>query len=183
MKGSPTAIVFSGHMIDAPTRPTPRFPPHCEALAAREIAAWLAKLPHETVGYASAARGGDILFHEAMRARGRRTVIILPFAPRKFKKTSVSGVPGGTWVARFRRLWSETPKVDQISLNLPVESTSYAICNAEILTRAAFHGRFKLLALWDGQPSQDPGGTGDMVQRARSMGALIEIIRIGDLMA
>jgi hypothetical protein len=34
-------FLFSGHMIDAPERLSPRFPPHKEAAAAREIAAAL----------------------------------------------------------------------------------------------------------------------------------------------
>jgi hypothetical protein len=52
--------LFSGHMIDAPGRERPRFPPDKEPIAARAIAQALADL---RVGPADLAIcGGDLLF-------------------------------------------------------------------------------------------------------------------------
>ena len=66
------SILFTGHMIDKPDRPTPRFPASKEAAAAIAIRAALRKVMVEAgsdplVGIAAAACGGDILFHEACR--------------------------------------------------------------------------------------------------------------------
>ncbi|HTG43647.1 MAG TPA: TRAFs-binding domain-containing protein, partial [Verrucomicrobiae bacterium] len=65
----PKLVVFSGHMIDAPDRRTPRFPAEKEgeikALLEKQLAAMNAG-----IGFSSAASGSDILFLEAMIARG-----------------------------------------------------------------------------------------------------------------
>src|SRR5262245_5545008 len=37
------ALLFTGHMVDLPSRPRPRFPPRMEAAAAHEIAAAMDK--------------------------------------------------------------------------------------------------------------------------------------------
>ena len=66
--------MFAGHMLDHPDRPAPRFPPALEAAAAQAIRDRLVgTLKHSRrgcIGIASAARGGDILFHEQARVLG-----------------------------------------------------------------------------------------------------------------
>ena len=42
-------VLFSGHMIDAPGREKPRFPPDKEPIAARAIAEALARISHRAV--------------------------------------------------------------------------------------------------------------------------------------
>jgi len=84
-------VVFSGHMIDQPDRrATPRFPPDAE-LERRVAAAIAAELDtaRAVVGYASAACGSDILFGEAMLARGAELHLVLPFGRDDFYRTSV----------------------------------------------------------------------------------------------
>lgn len=85
-----TVVVFSGHMIDHPTRPVPRFPPDPEleekvALAVKEE---IEKL-NATVGYCSAACGSDILFAERMLERDAELHIVLPFNRKDFYTASV----------------------------------------------------------------------------------------------
>jgi len=88
-------VVFSGHMIDHPTRLTeghlpPRFPPDAEleTSVSRAIQDALAAL-NATVGYSSAACGSDILFAECMLKRGKELHIVLPFRQDDFYATSV----------------------------------------------------------------------------------------------
>ena len=95
----PNVVAFSGHMIDAPTRAAPRFPAHIEAAAATQIGREVdALLP--VVAYTQAANGSDILFCEALLARGQEVNIVLPFERADYVAQSVA--PGGIeWVARF----------------------------------------------------------------------------------
>lgn len=83
-------VVFSGHMIDHPSRQTPRFPPD----AAREASVRAALTQALTdldaaVGYSAVACGADILFAEAMLERGKELHIVLPFRYDDFYATSV----------------------------------------------------------------------------------------------
>jgi hypothetical protein len=60
-------LLFSGHMIDAPDRPTPRFPPEKEPVAAVAIANTIVEIgagPGD-LAICGGACGGDLLFAEA----------------------------------------------------------------------------------------------------------------------
>lgn len=182
MMGLPQSLVFTGHMIDLPDRPHPRFPARLEAAARSAIRAKVrAAVRPGLLGFASGARGGDILFHEIAREFGIRTVIVVPFAPGIFEETSVTGTPTGDWVTRFRRLWEATPEEDRVNLGLPRETASYAACNAKLLQLAAGRGPVRCIALWDGDGRSEPGGTGTMVAEARAAGAAVEILAPADL--
>ena len=88
-------VVFSGHMIDHPTRTTagtlpPRFPPdaaleHRVQLALKDALDAL----NATVGYSSVACGSDILFAEQMLERHKELHVVLPFNQEDFYATSV----------------------------------------------------------------------------------------------
>jgi hypothetical protein len=166
------SLIFTGHMVDLPGRKPPRFPPEIEEPARRRIGRELdkAKLVPGRRGFASAARGGDILFHEACRERGIDTVIVLPFVPDKFVGTSVAGVPDGDWENRFWNLWNGVASERRLVLDLPVSDAAYAACNTKVLELARRHGRIHLLALWDGGGGDGPGGTADLVAQARAAG-------------
>jgi hypothetical protein len=175
----PKSVIFTGHMTDLPDRPAPRFPPALESAAreaiGRHLAATMAQMSSDRKGYASAARGGDILFHEEARRLGLTTVIVLPFAPATFEETSIAGVPQGDWVARFRKLWAETPEPARVDLGLPCSNAAYALCNAEMIKMAAARGPYHLIALWDGKAGKT-GGTADFVQKAIAQGDRPDII-------
>ena len=66
-------VLFSGHMIDAPGREKPRFPPDKEPIAANAIGAALAGLDvgARDLCICGGACGGDLLFAEAALARWR----------------------------------------------------------------------------------------------------------------
>jgi hypothetical protein len=179
----PIALAFTGHMTDLPDRETPRFPPSLEGAARTAIGAELDRQQVRGIagGFASGARGGDLLFHEECRKRGIATTIVLPFAPDEFAKASIEGADGD-WLRRFRRLWDETPAQRRLVLNLPATDDAFAICNTRLLELARREGPIHLIALWDGKGGDGPGGTADMVSQAAGSGDHPHIIAPQDLL-
>ena len=85
-------FLFSGHMIDAPERKTPRFPAQREGAAAAAIGNILDKLEAGStdIGLCGGACGGDLLFAEACLSRGLHVEIRIPFAEPTFLEKSVT---------------------------------------------------------------------------------------------
>lgn len=168
------SLLFTGHMIDMPGRPEPRFPPSLEERARARIGAAVDRsvpdLPERSavLGFASGARGGDILFHEECRRRGIGTVMVLPFETAEFVRRSVEGALGGEWPRRFWDLWHATPAQRRRVLGLAPTDEAYSLCNTELFEMARRHGRVHLIALWDGKGGDGPGGTADLVSRLRA---------------
>jgi hypothetical protein len=187
MTGEPLALAFTGHMIDLPGRFPPRFPPELADAARAEIERRIARQTNGLAktgvkGFASLARGGDILFHEICRSLGFETEIVLPFAPDLFVKSSVEGTENGRWPQRFQKIWHETPPARRHVLGLPESSDAYAICNGRVLELARQYGAVQIIALWDGRGGDGPGGTADLIARAkRHSGREPEIIDPKDL--
>jgi hypothetical protein len=188
MAAGPLLLVFTGHMVDLSGRSPPRFPPEIVDAARREIERRIAhhtegRTKTSVKGFASLARGSDILFHEICRNFGFDTVIVLPFAPGLFLKKSVEGTEGGNWPQRFQKLWDETPPARRYVLGLPQSDDAYAICNERVLEFARQAGDVQLVALWDGGGGDGPGGTADLVARAKMQsGREPEIIDPKDLL-
>ena len=84
-------ILFSGHMVDAPDRPTPRFPADKEDIAAQKIGEALEALGAgpEDLALCQAAAGGDLLFLEACQQRGVRCQVLLPLREPDFIDRSI----------------------------------------------------------------------------------------------
>ena len=104
----PIVVVFTGHVIDAPGRRTPRFPVHLGAVVKARIDAMIED-EKIGIGYCSPACGADILFIECMQKRDREVQIILPFKRDDFVKTSVA-FAGNHWVRRFRKVMALAEK-------------------------------------------------------------------------
>lgn len=117
-----SAVAFSGHLIDAPGRAPPRFPndPDLVGRVKRQIRARLAEV-NARFGFCSLGSGADILFAEAMLARGEEAEhpvelhVVLPFAEADFLRTSVGyGSPRHrAWEDRFRGVLGRLPP-DQV---------------------------------------------------------------------
>jgi len=105
----PQVIAFSGHMIDHPARPSPRFPPDLEPQVSQALRERVASFG-PSIGYAQAACGADILFLEAMQEAGMQTQIVLPFPVPDFIESSVS-FAGDAWVRRFERVVAGATRV------------------------------------------------------------------------
>jgi hypothetical protein len=169
-----SAVLFTGHRVDASDRPTPRFPVACAATAARDIAN---ALPQDAGnGISSAANGGDILFLEACVARAIPCHIILPFPPEEFLRRSVATEAPGGWEAKFHHLWSNTPTDRRHILTVPKGTNPYAACNDALLALADELGAPEIIALWDGQTGDGPGGTADLIAKARAKGWPVTVI-------
>jgi hypothetical protein len=169
-------FLFSGHMVDAPDRPQPRFPPAMEPLAAARIAEALEQLGAgpDDIAFSQAAAGGDLLFLEACQARGVRARVLLPFSEAEFIKQSiVCSTDGPAWRARFDAMKA---KLDTRILVMPDELGAtpehvnpYERCNLWLLDSAMAGGvdRVRLIVLWNGGGGDGPGGTAHMYEVVR----------------
>src|SRR5205085_5304295 len=117
--------VFSGHMVDAPDRRTPRFPPSKEGEVRELLEKQLAAM-NAGIGFASAASGSDILFLEAMLARGGKIHLVLPWPAEEFVNTSVAIAGDGAWVERFHRLLDQADR-KSTRLNSSHSQITYAV--------------------------------------------------------
>jgi len=169
------AVLFSGHMIDAPGREKPRFPPDKEPVAGRAIASALADLdvgPGD-LSICGGACGGDLLFAEAALARGARLELYIPFEEPTFLEKSVD-FAGGDWRARFfaakaRGVLFVAPR----ELGPPQEGEDpYERNNRWMMDAALRFGadRVDFVCLWNGEGGDGPGGTKHMMEEVRSKG-------------
>ncbi len=181
-------LVFTGHMIDAPDRKTPRFPASKEQTARQAIrdaiVAEQAKYPGRIIGIAGGACGGDILFQEVCAEAGIATELLLALPRDAFVRASVQH-GGPRWVERFEKLSAtRTPRVLAEREALPrwlQTKKGYSVWernNLWTLFNALAHGGEKvtLIALWNGQSGDGPGGTQDMVDKAKARGAVVQIL-------
>jgi tetratricopeptide (TPR) repeat protein len=168
-------ILFSGHMIDKPDRPTPRFPASKEPVAAKEIERTLDELNASAgdLALCGGACGGDLLFAEACLRRGLRLELRLPFDEPEFLRQSVT-FAGDQWRERFYNVKAHAnTKVLVMPQELgpsPTRISPYARANLWQLYSAMAWGDEKLrfVCLWDGRGGDGPGGTQHMFEVARS---------------
>ncbi len=189
----PRVVLFTGHMIDAPGRKARRFPPDREATAREAIrsalAAELALTGSIEIGIAGGANGGDLLFHEVCAELGVATRLYLTLPPSQFVVESVQQA-GPDWVERFRRACERLPQRELArTKELPgwlAGKPRYDIwqrSNLWMLHAALALGRDQvtLIALWDGEKGDGPGGTEHMVAKARARGAKVVILDTQEL--
>lgn len=173
-RSAPHVLLFTGHMPDRPGRAAPRFPPEHEAVARRAIQdAVRQEMRHADrplLGIAGGASGGDMLFHEACATLGLPSETYLALPPAAFLEQSVAHA-GPAWVRRFHRL-VETRPVHILEGASPDDPLIWERANRWMLHQARTRsgGRLTLLALWNGQEGDGPGGTADLVQQARLLG-------------
>jgi hypothetical protein len=165
-------FLFSGHMIDAPGRESPRFPAGREPLAAAAIARTLDDLgagPGD-LAICGGACGGDLLFAEAALARGARLELYIPLDEPAFLEASVD-FADSDWRARYF-----AAKTRAILHVLPVERGAtaagedpYERNNLRMLEAAKRFGAEKIdfICLWNGQQGDGPGGTRHLLEEVR----------------
>jgi hypothetical protein len=176
----PRVLAYVGHIVDEPKRTPPRLPQAKIGSLRNEIKrrldGWGA-----LHGFGTAARGTDILVLETLAERGLTATVVLPFPRAAFEKTSV----GGDWNQRLRALEgnddfqfesvrTSEPKPDQLP-------AAFGKANRQVFEKAVAYARSLdekpiVLAVWDGQPGDGPGGTADAVQLWRDEGYQPEII-------
>lgn len=178
-------FLFSGHMIDARDRAKPRFPPDQEPVAASAIAAVLdeAGAAANDLGITEGACGGDLIFAEAILARGARLELRLPFDEATFLRESVAFAKAPTapdrWRERFHAARTH-PRTRLILMSdalgpTPQGVDPYERCNEWMLEDALAAGPDRLLfvCLWNGGGSDGPGGTRHMVEEVRRRGGAV----------
>ncbi|MEA2758547.1 MAG: hypothetical protein QOH65_1160 [Methylobacteriaceae bacterium] len=167
-----TVALFSGHMIDAPHRKPPRFPPDKEPYAAAAIANALSQIgvTRGDLAICGGACGGDLLFAEACLARDVRLEIYIPFEEPTFLANSVD-FAGGNWHERYLAVKSRaTLHIAPDDLGpLPADENAYERNNQWMLERAARFGgdRMAFISLWNGQGGDGPGGAQHLMDEAR----------------
>lgn len=176
-------ILFSGHMIDAPDRATPRFPAAAESMAAQAIASALDKLNAgpEDLALCQAAAGGDLLFLEACQARGMRCQVLLPFTPPEFIQRSVlPSVGGEQWRDRFHAVLGHAETALRVMPDelgpLPEGVDPFERCNLWLLYTGLASGlkQLRFIALWNGGGGDGPGGTAHMVGEVERLTGHVE---------
>lgn len=177
------ALLFTGHRIDTPDRKTPRFPPakekHARAMIFEAVRSVKAKVKGPLYGIAGGACGGDILFQEICEALEIPSEMYLVLPKNEYIKASVAD-GGPDWVERFNRLYDKAKaKILSDSHRLPrwlrakkdydiwQRSNLWMLHNALCISQ----DHLTLIALWDGARGDGPGGTEDMVDRAKDRGA------------
>ena len=188
-------LLFTGHMIDEPGRPTPRFPPTKAAEAkAREmlrkaIASEQALSTGKIVGVAGGACGGDTLFHEVCAELGVPTRLLLALPREHYCVTSVQQ-GGPDWVERYYRLCARVvPRVMMESEELPKwlrGKPGYEVWQRASLwmlfNAMALHCKeLTLVALWDTGAGSGHGGTDEMVAQVVASGHKLVRLRAEEL--
>ena len=175
----PAVIHYTGHMIAAPQR-TGRFPAEQEAEAAAAIGKRLAQ-SNVGIGYGALAAGADILFAEALLARGAELHVVLPFVREEFIAISVA--PSGSgWLKRFeaclQRASSVTHATDDRYLGHDwiFAYGSFVAMGLAVLRARFFDAAVRQIALWDGEETIGVAGTGFDVRTWRGFGLPAEII-------
>jgi hypothetical protein len=168
-------VLFSGHMIDAPDREKPRFPPNKEPIAAKAIAAALADLgvESEDLCICGGACGGDLLFAEAALARSARLEFYIPFDEATFLKKSVD-FADRDWRARFFAAEAHaTLHVLPFERGAtPQDADPYERNNLWMLDAASRFGpgRLDFVCLWNGERGDGPGGAQHLMEEVQSRG-------------
>ena len=180
------ALLFSGHMIDAPGRTTPRFPP---ALAPRVTDAIRAKLNElaaggDDVAISSAACGSDILFAEAVIERGVPLRVYLPFDEAQFLERSVN-FANSDWPQRFSAVVAYSQRfiaTHELGV-LPPGKDAFERNNLWMLNEAHEIGgpNIAFICVWNGEEGDGPGGTRHMMDLVRQAGGVAHWIDIRKL--
>ncbi len=180
---APRVILFTGHRIDAEGREKPRFPREREDQARDMIAQAVSqekdKSKGKLLGISGGASGGDILFHEVCQQLDIPTRMYLVLPKIDYIEASVAD-GGPSWVERFKRLFEvKQPEILSDSGKLPrwlrskKEYSIWQRSNLWMLHNALELSKDNLtvIALWNGEIGDGPGGTEDMVKRAQARGA------------
>ena len=190
-KNNSRTLLFTGHMIDKPDRADPRFPAEKEEEIRAKIKEVVQKEKVENddkklLGIAGGACGGDILFHEVCRELGIKTELYLAIPPDQFVIESVA-FAGGNWIERFYKLYNSLEHhVLSPTKELPnwlKKRRDYSIwerANLWMLNSSLTCGgaNMSLIAVWNGQGGDGPGGAQHMVNEAKNRGSEVNIISI-----
>lgn len=179
----PKVMHYLGHMIAPPGAPG-RFRAEWEGTIAERIAE---RLGSESIGfgYGALAAGADILFAEALLARGASLHVVLPFREDEFIATSVAP-SGAGWVERYGRCRARATSLRFATEDSYLGDQSLFAYGAQLamglaLLRAQhISAEIEQIALWDGLPPAGLAGTAVDVKNWRHSGKKQIVIPCGD---
>jgi len=180
----PPVLVFTGHMIDLPDRPAPRFPAASEPAIRWAIHSRLAAL-QPVAAYGAAACGADILCLELARELGAETHIVLPFPAAEFRHVSVD-FAGGNWGERFELCLSGADSVTIASDHQARGSVAtFEYANLILTGMGALRAQVldtDLRALAVRNPSAPglPGGAASLAALWQAQGVAVEHVQMSD---
>jgi hypothetical protein len=128
------------------------------------VAISLSSLPAQLVGISSLAIGADQLFADLVLRRGGALYAVLPF--ERYERSFEAGEDR----ERYQALLKRAVEVEILS-ECTDDEQSYMAAGRRIVDRSD-----RMIAIWDGEKAAGLGGTGDVVEYARSTGK--EIIHI-----
>jgi class 3 adenylate cyclase len=183
----PRVIHYLGHIISRSGQPG-RFPAEQEAEVKRAITEILDT--HDVgFGYGSLAAGADILFAEALLARGASLHVVLPFDREEFVEVSVRRPAGQTWVHRFETCLAAAETsgtvryaTDDHYLNDDhLFGYSGQLAMGLALLRAHhLSTEVEQIGVWDGKPPSGPAGTAADMARWKRTGMPQKVIPVGN---
>jgi tetratricopeptide (TPR) repeat protein len=158
----PGVLHFCGHRIGAPGEGA-RFAAEAEASVARGIAR---VLDAQQIGFAygALAGGADILWAEALLARGSELHVVLPFPERRFIEVSVASCGEG-WVERFDQCLAGAADIrygtdDTLAPDDVLFSYGAELAMGLALLRARYlDAEVRQVAVWDGGRADGAAGT------------------------
>ncbi len=174
-------ITFAGRRVDAPGAP-PRFPVGQIDVVRRRIEALFRTLGAKAL-VSSAACGADLLAIEVAASLGMRRRIVLPFAPERFRDTSVTD-RSGDWGPRFdTALAAAKQSGDVVVLDVPENDDGYLRVNEALLDEAQMllpaGGRVTAVLVWEGRPREGTDITASFAASARARGIPVDDILTG----
>ena len=185
-------LLFSGHLVDAPDRAKPRFPPSKVAAATRALGAALDALgagPGD-IALTQGAAGGDLLFTEQCLARGVRVLWMQPLAEPAFIEASVLRSSGGAgWLERYfaaKARLAQPPRCMPTELGPPPPGVDvWERGNLWLLHTTLAFGpdKARFVCLWDGGGSDGPGGTRHMYEEVKRRTGRVTWVNINEIEA
>jgi class 3 adenylate cyclase len=179
----PPAIVhYCGHIIAAPGK-SGRFPAQEEASVSARIAAVIDGM-RIGAAYGSLAAGADLLFVEALQARGIAVNIILPFAKSDMLEQSVRHAGPG-WEARFETCLAAAKTVRYATEDLYLgDDHLFTYCSRlamglAVLCARHLHAPVHQMVVWDGEARSGVAGTVADMKTWSKAGHPCTIIRCG----
>lgn len=178
-------LVFTGHMVDAPDRPAPRFPAALEDRAREALSQRIAALA-PMAAYGSAACGADILCLEAARATGAETHIVLPFPADDFRRASVD-FAGPDWGRRYDECLARADSVTVASDHrasgsaATFEYANLVLTGLGCLRAKGLDTALHALVAWDRSAPGAAGGAASQVALWRERGIAVAEVDLGAL--
>jgi hypothetical protein len=138
--------------------------PPTQALVDAAIREMLIEELNGLTGITCLARGADQIFARVVLDVGGALIVVLPSPNYREQKVAPDNR------AVFDELLAAATEVQHMPF-AEANRQAYAAANAALLNMAD-----ELVAVWDGQPSKDQGGTGALVEQARRLGKQVHVV-------